>query len=61
MTETGQNVKYSVSGNKLTIEIDLSKDYGLSKTGKTRVVATTNGFHTLPNGSILSLNLNRKP
>jgi hypothetical protein len=43
-----QNVEMSVKGQKLTIEIDLSKRLGPSKSGKTTVVATTNGNVEVP-------------
>ena len=38
-----KNVEYTVKGNILTIEVDLSKNFGPSKSGKTMVVATTAG------------------
>jgi hypothetical protein len=38
-----QNVKMTVKGDILTIEVDLSKDLGPSSTGKTRIVASTEG------------------
>lgn len=39
----GSNVTGKVVGKKLTLEIDLSKDLGPSKSGKTHLVATTRG------------------
>jgi len=39
----GRNVEYSITGTKLTIEIDLSKDFGPSGSGKTIIVASTGG------------------
>ncbi|MGI6154166.1 MAG: hypothetical protein ACOYJB_10140 [Christensenellaceae bacterium] len=38
-----KNVEMSVKENILTVEIDLSKDLGPSKSGKTNIVATTGG------------------
>ena len=38
-----QNVKYEVKDNKLIIEIDLTKEFGPSKSGKTITVASTRG------------------
>lgn len=38
------NVETKVESNKLIITVDLTKDEGPSKTGKTLIVATTNGF-----------------
>lgn len=37
------NVAMTVDGNKLTITVDLSKDFGPSKSGKTNVIASTLG------------------
>lgn len=38
-----QNVKMGLQGSILTIQIDLSRDLGPSKSGKTNIVATTGG------------------
>lgn len=38
-----QNIKTTVKGNILTIEIDATQDLGQSKSGKTRMVATSSG------------------
>lgn len=43
MASADSNIKTKLSGDKLTIEIDLSKDFGPSKSGKTIVVASTLG------------------
>jgi len=53
-----KNVEFKVSGKKLTIEIDLSKNFGPSKSGKTTIVASTEGNETIPNtgGIIVGLN-----
>lgn len=37
------NVEMSVSGNKLTIVVDLSKPGTVSSTGKTKLLASTRG------------------
>lgn len=37
------NVEVKVEKNKMTITVDLSKDLGPSKSGKTQMIATTNG------------------
>lgn len=39
----GRNVKASVDGDKLTLEIDLSEKPEPSASGKTMIVATTQG------------------
>lgn len=38
-----QNVKMSVKGNVLSIEVDLSKEFGASKSGKTIQIGSTLG------------------
>ena len=38
-----KNVKIKTEGRKLFIEIDLDKDFGLSKSGKTTIIASTGG------------------
>lgn len=41
---TGKNVTYEVSEkNVLTITVDLNKDSGKSKSGKTTLIGSTNG------------------
>lgn len=64
MKEAGTGVKYEVQDNKLTVELDLTADHGDSKTGKTRVIGSTNGFLKLTHGErevMFSLNCNFKP
>jgi len=51
------NVKAEVKGNVLTLTVDLSKRGGPSKSGKTTLVASTNGTQTLPDGSKYGLNV----
>lgn len=43
-----KNVEFSVEGNILTIKIDLSKEFGLSSSGKNTIVASTEGNVTIP-------------
>jgi hypothetical protein len=38
-----QNIKVTTKGNLLVIEIDATTDLGASKSGKTRMVASTQG------------------
>ena len=42
------NVKFEVTDNKLYIEIDLSTDLGLSKAGKSQLIASTKGNREIP-------------
>jgi hypothetical protein len=43
-----KNVKMEIDGHYLTIIIDLSKEYGPSASGKTIIVASTEGNVTVP-------------
>lgn len=52
-----QNVKYTVSGTKLTIEVDLSQKGEKSASGKSTVVASTHG-NTKIEGTDMVLGLN---
>jgi hypothetical protein len=54
------NVKVTTKGNILTIEVDLSKDFGMSKSGKTKVIATTGGTMAIGDGVLVNLNVNQK-
>lgn len=43
-----KNIEMSVSGDILTIQVDLSKEFGPSASGKTILVASTEGNQTVP-------------
>jgi len=43
-----KNVDLKVEGNILTIRVDLSKEYGPSSSGKTIIVASTEGNVSVP-------------
>ena len=43
-----KNVELSVEGTMLTIKVDLSKDFGPSSSGKTTIIASTEGNVTIP-------------
>ena len=53
------NVNCTTKGNTLTIEVDLSKTFGPSKSGKTTIIATTNGAMAIGDGVIVNLNVNK--
>ena len=60
MMKIGDNVVATLEGDKLTVEVDMSKDLGLSKTGRTRLVATTRGSVKLADtGASIGLNIYR--
>ncbi len=43
-----KNVEFSVNGDTLTITVDLTKEFGPSSSGKTIIVASTEGNFPLP-------------
>ncbi|MBE7445413.1 MAG: hypothetical protein HS132_09275 [Planctomycetia bacterium] len=43
-----KNVEFSVEGNILTIKVDLSKEFGPSSSGKSILIASTEGNVTIP-------------
>ena len=47
-----KNVEMTVEGTMLTIKVDLSKEFGPSASGKTIIIASTegNGNHSKPRG-----------
>lgn len=42
-----KNIKMTTKGSKLTIEVDLSKEQGKSASGKSIVIATSEGNQSL--------------
>ncbi len=56
-----KNVEMNVEGSVLTIRVDLSKEFGPSSTGKTIIIASTEGNVTVPNRQEkVGLNVYRK-
>ena len=56
-----KNVQMSVAGNILTITVDLTKEFGPSSSGKTIIVASTEGNITVPEREEkIGLNVYRK-
>lgn len=56
-----KNVEMSVEGNILTIKIDLTKEYGPSSSGKTIIIASTEGNVSVPDREEkIGLNVYRK-
>ncbi len=54
------NVDIRVKGNIMTIAVDLTRTIGPSKSGKTVMVATTNGNAAHESGVTIGLNIYRK-
>ncbi|MGH8606724.1 MAG: hypothetical protein ACREX9_04700 [Gammaproteobacteria bacterium] len=56
-----KNVEMSVEGNILTIKIDMTKEYGPSSSGKTIIIASTEGNVSVPDREEkIGLNVYRK-
>ncbi|WP_447597845.1 hypothetical protein [Nitrospira sp. Nam80] len=56
-----KNVELSVQGTLLTIKVDLSKEFGPSASGKTIIIASTEGNVTIPDRvEKIGLNVYRK-
>ncbi len=52
-----KNITLSTNGNILTITVDMSKDFGPSSSGKSIIVASSEGNQTVP-GTDVKLGLN---
>ena len=56
------NVKWEVKDNRLIIEVDLAKEFGLSKSGKTITIASTKGNQKIEGtDAVIGLNVYRYP
>jgi hypothetical protein len=56
-----KNVDIKVEGNILTIKVDLTKEFGPSASGKTIIIASTEGNVAVPNrDEKIGLNVYRK-
>jgi hypothetical protein len=52
------NVKMTVEGNKLLIEVDLTQEHGPSSSGKTTIIASTSGNAPVPGKETVQVGLN---
>jgi hypothetical protein len=56
-----KNVQMTIEGNILTIRVDLSKEFGPSASGKTIIIASTEGNLSVPDREEkVGLNVYRK-
>ena len=53
-----KNVEMTVDGNILSIKVDLSKDFGPSSSGKTIIIASTEGNQSVPGREVIKVGLN---
>jgi len=58
-----KNVDMKITGTILTITVDISKEYGLSTSGKSLIIASTEGNVSIPEKEEIKIGLNiyRKP
>ena len=53
-----KNCEITVENNILTIKVDLTKDFGKSASGKTNIIATTEGNVSVPGNNSIKIGLN---
>ena len=53
-----KNIEMTVEGKILTIKVDLSKEFGPSSSGKTIIIASSEGNQSVPNDSNIKIGLN---
>lgn len=53
-----KNVEMSIDGNILTIKVDLSKEFGPSTSGKSIVIASSEGNKSVPGKEDVKIGLN---
>ena len=57
-----KNVEMSLSENILTITVDLTKEFGISSSGKSLIIASTEGNVSIPGAEdkMIGLNIYKK-
>lgn len=58
MAAIGKNIEIVVKDGKAIITVDLSKDYGPSSSGKSRIIASSEGNAEIPGAPGVKLGLN---
>ena len=53
-----KNVEMKVEGNKLIIVVDLTQEFGLSSSGKSMTIASTEGNVSVPGREEVKIGLN---
>jgi len=53
-----KNVSMRMEGKKLIIEVEMDQDFGPSKSGKTRIIASTEGNISVPGDEEVKIGLN---
>jgi hypothetical protein len=53
-----KNVEMKVEGNILTLKVDLTKEFGPSSSGKTIIIASSEGNASIPEKEEIKIGLN---
>ena len=53
-----KNIEMNVNGDVLTIKVDLSKTFGKSSSGKSTIIASTEGNISVPGKEEIKIGLN---
>ncbi len=53
-----KNIEMNVAGDVLTIKVDLSKTFGKSSSGKSTIIASTEGNISVPGKEEIKIGLN---
>lgn len=53
-----KNVEMQIQGDILTVKVDLKKDFGPSASGKTIIIATSEGNVTVPEHESIKIGIN---
>jgi len=53
-----KNVEMKIENNILTIQVDLTKEFGPSSSGKTIIIASTEGNVSIPENEAAKIGLN---
>jgi hypothetical protein len=53
-----KNIEMKLSGTQLVITVDITKDFGMSKSGKSITIASTEGNISIPEHEDIKIGLN---
>lgn len=53
-----KNMNMKIEGDELVIRVNLKEDHGLSKSGKTIIIASSEGNISLPGDPLVKIGLN---
>ena len=53
-----KNIEMNLDGNMVTVKVDLTKEFGPSASGKTIIIASTEGNISVPGNEEIKIGLN---